>query len=244
MAPEQANGPKNRVTVAADVYSLGAVLYELLTGRPPFKAETPLETLVQLLEEQPPSPRSLVPSVPRDLETICLKSLERDPAQRYVSADALADDLQRYLDGEPIRARPASHLERFRRWCRRYPAVACLTALLLFTATASLVAVTILWQRAERHFRDAEDQGRRAEVALIELKAEHRRAEDALVDAEKAKQHANDEEVRPRSPPPKPTRASAKPRRSSIAFVCVSASSGSAPYRDCSRYAKNFSKWA
>jgi eukaryotic-like serine/threonine-protein kinase len=144
-SPEQAAGEKD-IGPAADIYALGAILYETLTGRPPFKAETAMETLVQVREADPVAPSRLQPKLSRDLETICLKCLRKETAQRYPSAADLADDLRRYLRGEPIHARRTSLPGRAWRWCQRNPAIATLTgsvaALLL---TMVLAASGVAW---------------------------------------------------------------------------------------------------
>jgi hypothetical protein len=127
MAPEQARGEKS-LTVAADVYSLGAILYELLTGRLPHVGATLADVLLQVLEKEPTPPRKLKPDVDRDLETICLKCLQKEPVNRYESAASLADDLERFCSGEPIRARPVGQVERLWRWCKRQPALAAASA--------------------------------------------------------------------------------------------------------------------
>ena len=141
MAPEQARGEKGAVGPATDVYALGAILYEMLTGRPPFRAETSTGTLQQVLHDDPVPPSRLNPGVPRDLATICLKCLSKEPQRRYASAAALAEDLRRFLRGESIAARPAGPLERLARWARRSPAAAALLAVTL------LVATTAAWRR-------------------------------------------------------------------------------------------------
>jgi WD40 repeat protein len=135
MSPEQATGAP--VSPAADVYGLGAVLYALLTGRPPFVAARLQQTIQQVVEDDPVSPRKLNSTVDRDLETICLKCLEKSPAHRYESAQALAEDLERYLAGNPIKARPLSRPMRVWRWCRRHPAQASLAVVLVLIALVS-----------------------------------------------------------------------------------------------------------
>jgi serine/threonine protein kinase len=144
MAPEQARGEK-RLTTAADVYALGGVLYALLTGRPPFKAATVLDTLAQVVTDDPAPPRRLQPKAPADLETICLKCLRKEPGRRYASASELAEDLDRFLNDEPIQARASTVWERGFKWARRRPAPA---ALLTVSAAASLIlAVIVFWHQ-------------------------------------------------------------------------------------------------
>ena len=136
IAPEQAKGSAAKVTAAADVYSLGAILFELLSGRLPFLGDNALTVIQQASEKPAPKLRSLVPALDRDLETICAKCLEREPGARYYTAGALADDLERWLEGRPISARPVSFPVRALRWSRRNPAVAAMTALLLALGAA------------------------------------------------------------------------------------------------------------
>jgi serine/threonine protein kinase/Tfp pilus assembly protein PilF len=149
MAPEQASGHTKEVGPAADIFALGAILYEVLTGRPPFKGETPFDTIRQVTDNDPVPPSRLVPRVERDLETICLKCLQREPQHRYESAQDLADDLDRYRDGNPIRARRTPVWERGLKWSRRRP-VAAMAAVLCLVASLILTIGAITHQRQER----------------------------------------------------------------------------------------------
>jgi serine/threonine-protein kinase len=160
MAPEQARADKV-VTIAVDVYGLGAVLYELLTGRPPFRGDSVVDVLRRVIEREPERPSALNPGVDPDLETICLKCLQKEPAQRYASAQELADDLTRFLKGEPTRARPMTRLARLLRWARRRPALA---ALALAGGVLAAVSLGFLWQW--NNARRLENERRHIEEAL------------------------------------------------------------------------------
>ena len=187
MSPEQAAGKARLVGPPADIYALGAVLYALLTSRAPFVGDTLSHTLLQVLHKDPISPRVLNPSVPRDLETICLKCLEKEPHKRYGTAQLLAEDLARFLSGRPVVARPIGALGRSWRWCQRNPVVAGL----LVTVVASLLigtGVSLYYAGQEREARLDADK-RKSEAIAISVVAEQRR-----IEAEAAKQRAIDSE--------------------------------------------------
>jgi len=162
LSPEQASGQTKNLTTAADVYSLGAVLYELLTGRPPFQGESALEIMQQVVGREPISPRVIQSHIDRDVETICLKCLEKDPAQRYGSAEALADDWERWLRHEPILARPSNAWERTRKWAKRNPGIAALAGALIFVIVIGFADTVWLWRRAERSTTRETQQRQRA----------------------------------------------------------------------------------
>jgi tetratricopeptide (TPR) repeat protein len=183
MAPEQAGGKRGEVGPAADVYALGATLYALVSGRPPFQAASAIDTIRMVIGEEPVSPRKLNASVPLDLETICLKCLEKEAGERYASASALADDLRRYLAGEPILARPVGAAGRAWRWSKRNPlAAALLTVVAILTATGTST-ITVLWLRADRSRREAVAAGEQTRRALVDAVAAGERADRARAEA-------------------------------------------------------------
>jgi WD40 repeat protein/tRNA A-37 threonylcarbamoyl transferase component Bud32 len=174
MPPEQAAGKGTLVGRVSDVYSLGALLYCLLTGHPPFQAANKIETLRQVMDQEPVSPRELNREVNRDLETICLKCLQKEPARRYASASALAQDLGRWLAGEPITARPVGKAERLWRWCRRNPLAAAwagTAALVLLVGTA---VASVLWLRAAENARKAQQHAELADLAAEDAREQKR----------------------------------------------------------------------
>ena len=149
MAPEQAEGKIRELGPGVDIYALGSVLYHALTGRPPFLGETVLDTLQQVKNDDPLPPSRLQPKVPRDLETICLKCLQKEPAKRYATANDLADDLHRFLNNEPIKARPVSLIERAVKWAKRRPQVAALLGTIFVLIVGGFLGMFALWLRAE-----------------------------------------------------------------------------------------------
>jgi uncharacterized protein (TIGR03067 family) len=180
MAPEQAEGKNKEVGPAADIYALGAILYECLTGRPPFQAATQLDIVLQVVGTEPIPPRKLNPSVPRDLEVICLKCLQKEPRKRYASAGELADDCGRFLDGKPINARPTPAWERALKWARRRPAVATLLGVCV-AALAGLIGVAGWYNGRLQQERDfALAQRDEARLAREEAERQKRHADGLL----------------------------------------------------------------
>jgi eukaryotic-like serine/threonine-protein kinase len=173
MPPEQATGKRGTVSRRSDVYALGAILYQALTGRPPFVGEGPADTVHQVLNVEPASPRSLNPRLPADLETVCLKCLEKEPGKRYATAQLVAEELGRFLEGKPVLARPVGRLAKAGRWCQRNPRLAMATGAVLLSLLIGLGGVTWQWRRAERIAHAEARQRVRAEeqTALAEAEA-------------------------------------------------------------------------
>ncbi len=197
MAPEQAGGKSKEIGPACDIYSLGAILYECLTGRPPFKAATPLETVLQVVADEPVPPTRLQSRTPRDLETICLKCLRKEPTRRYETAEALADDLRRFLEGRPIVARPVGRIERATKWVRRNPvlagaAVVVTAALLVGTGVSTYFGIDASRQAGRARINEtiardneadalaARNELARANESLIQTAADLQRSRDDL----------------------------------------------------------------
>jgi WD40 repeat protein len=176
MAPEQAGGKTKDIGPAADVYALGAILYECLTGRPPFRAATPWDTILQVIHDEPVPPVQLQSKVPRDLQTICLKCLRKEQAKRYASAVELAEDLHRFQGGKPVRARPVGLVKRSVKWIRRRPGIAGLLAALILIVTAGFGLVTWKWRDAVVTREQAEFQLYCNRIALAGREYELNRA--------------------------------------------------------------------
>ena len=198
MAPEQARGQAHDAGPLVDQHALGAILYELLTGRPPFRGATPSETIEQIRTREPVQPARLQPKVPRDLETICLKCLQKEPHRRYSDTNALADDLDRFLDGRPILARPSSAIEHLGRWCRRNPRVAGLAAAVLVLLVTVSTTTTVLAAHLARAHAAAFAAFRGECRKSYELLSEKQRAELAVEQATRETRLAREQTVRAR----------------------------------------------
>ena len=186
MAPEQAEGDPNLVGPVADVYSLGAVLYELLTNQPPFQGGSPMETLMRLRVKEVVPPRHYQPKAPRDLETICLKCLEKERHRRYPSAAELAEDLGRFLDGRPIEARPAGSIERLIKWSRRHPAIAFISLLMVVSVFASNTVIITQWRNTQAAHAEIERRSQELTRLAADMEREQAAAKAAQLRADQA----------------------------------------------------------
>ncbi len=182
IAPEQASGRASKITPLADVYSLGAILYETLTGRPPFKGDTPLDTVLQVIHDDPIAPSRLRPKLPRDLETICLKCLAKDPAKRYESAEALADDLGRFQRREAIWAKPQSPVVRGAKWARRHPAFSVFSVMVILAVATVVGVLATAYAEVREAVKLKERETASATVAKEKAEAERMRADRNATD--------------------------------------------------------------
>jgi WD40 repeat protein/tetratricopeptide (TPR) repeat protein len=190
MAPEQASGQSKAIGPPADIYALGAILYELLTGRPPFLAATSLDTLLQVMSEEPVPPSRLQPKCPRDLETVCLKCLQKEPGKRYATALALADDLGRFLRDEPIRARPAGTAEKVWRWSRKNPLAVVALGTLLAAGLVIIISQAVANRQMRQLNQDLEQANRQADGALRDALEQKGKADDAEATTRREKDKA------------------------------------------------------
>jgi eukaryotic-like serine/threonine-protein kinase len=190
MSPEQARGEAKKVDGRSDIYSVGVILYQLLTGELPFRGNTRM-LLHQVLHDEPRAPRSLNDSIPRDLQTICQKTMSKEPRRRYQTAGELAEDLRRFLRGDPILARPVSSLERLQRWMKRNPAVAALSAALLIVFVAGFAGVLWKWLDAESARASAEREAEVARQARQDADLAHDEEKKQRIEAEKARTAAD-----------------------------------------------------